>query len=177
MCRSADQDDVPRARACRESWYVSPPPPLPLGPACARPMTLMRFTRARARADEEDIIDETLYFFKANVLFRNFEVKGPADRILVYLTLYITECLKRIESAPSRAEATRSLTTMALEPFMIPGDPGFPLGTFFPAPANKQEAGMRAHTPSAAPSPVNAPLKARASRPAVAAAQTSSAAT
>jgi len=92
-------------------------------------------------ADKEDIIDEVLFYFKANVLFRNFEVRGPADRLLVYLTLYVTECLKKIESAPSRADATKSLTNMALELFTIPGDANFALAPYFPAPENKQEAG------------------------------------
>ncbi|KAJ1630361.1 actin-related protein 2/3 complex subunit 3 [Pavlovales sp. CCMP2436] len=91
-------------------------------------------------ADKEDIIDEVLFYFKANVLFRNFEVRGPADRLLVYLTLYVTECLKKIESAPSRADATKSLTNMALELFTIPGDANFALAPYFPAPENKQEA-------------------------------------
>jgi actin related protein 2/3 complex subunit 3 len=35
-----------------------------------------------------DIIDETIRFFRANVLFRNFEVKGPADRTMIYMTLF-----------------------------------------------------------------------------------------
>lgn len=91
-------------------------------------------------ADKDDIIDETLYFFRANVLFRNFEVRGPADRLLVYLTLYVTECLKKIEAAPSKADAAKALTTMALESFAIPGDAAFPLGPYFPAPESKQEA-------------------------------------
>ena len=33
----------------------------------------------------DDIIDEVLNFFKANVLFKHFEVKGPADKNLIYL--------------------------------------------------------------------------------------------
>ena len=34
--------------------------------------------------DYEDIIDETLLYFRANVLFRNFDVRGAADRTLIY---------------------------------------------------------------------------------------------
>ena len=98
----------------------------------------------RARPGDEDIIDEALFLFKANVLFRNFEVKGKSDRLLIYLTLYITECLKKIEASRSKADATKALTNMALEAFSIPGDPGFPLGPYFPAPESKQESGERA---------------------------------
>ena len=36
-----------------------------------------------------DIVDEAIYLFRANVLFRNFEVQGSADRTLIYLTLLI----------------------------------------------------------------------------------------
>lgn len=46
-------------------------------------------------ADSRDIVEETLYNFRANVLFRNFEVKGPADKLLIYLTLFVCQCLKR----------------------------------------------------------------------------------
>ncbi|KAG8469103.1 hypothetical protein KFE25_007621 [Diacronema lutheri] len=91
-------------------------------------------------AGKEDIIDEVLFFFKANVLFRNFEVRGSADRLLVYLTLYVTECLKRVEAAPSKADAVRALNNMALESFAIPGDASFTLGPYFPTPENRQEA-------------------------------------
>lgn len=41
------------------------------------------------------MVDEALAYYRANVLFRNFKVKGPSDKLLVYLTLYIGSCLKR----------------------------------------------------------------------------------
>merc|ERR1711975_210435 len=82
---------------------------------------------------EDDIIDEVLGFFKANVLFKHFEVKGAADRVLIYLTLYITQCLKKLEGVASKPDAVKSLTAMAHETFTLPGDPSFSLGSFFPA--------------------------------------------
>ena len=43
-----------------------------------------------AKADEhQDIVDEAIAYFRANVLFKSFEVKGSADRVLAYLTLFI----------------------------------------------------------------------------------------
>lgn len=87
-------------------------------------------------ADAEDIIDEAVYYFKANVFFKNYEIKvrnvwlwtmflvwhrysiwnllhnlfdilwiiwyfrvfqSEADRTLIYITLYITECLKKLQ--------------------------------------------------------------------------------
>lgn len=56
--------------------------------------------------DAEDIIDEVLLYFRANVLFRNFEVRGSADRTLIYLTMHAVQCLvkcERIEDKPSGA--------------------------------------------------------------------------
>jgi actin related protein 2/3 complex subunit 3 len=47
--------------------------------------------------DEADIVDECLTLFRANVMFRNFEIKNSADRLLVYLTLYTSVILKEIE--------------------------------------------------------------------------------
>ena len=47
-------------------------------------------------APEEDIIDEALRLFRASILFKNFEVRGPADKTLIYLTCYIAKCLETI---------------------------------------------------------------------------------
>ena len=87
----------------------------------------------------DDILDETLMYFKANVLFKHFEVKGAADRVLIYLTLYTTQCLQKLEKCPNAMEGVKALTAMAHEQFRIPGDAGFALGSFFPAPASSQE--------------------------------------
>jgi actin related protein 2/3 complex subunit 3 len=35
------------------------------------------------------VIDEALHYFKANVFFRTYEIKSDADRVLIYVTLYI----------------------------------------------------------------------------------------
>ena len=41
-------------------------------------------------ADYVDIVEEALNLFRGNVYFANFEIKGPADRLLVVLILYIS---------------------------------------------------------------------------------------
>ena len=46
-------------------------------------------TSLDAAAAEEDQVDEALRLFRANVLFRNFEVQGATDRTLIYLTLLV----------------------------------------------------------------------------------------
>ena len=81
----------------------------------------------------DDIIDEVLGYFKANVLFKSFELKGPGDRTLIYLTLYITQCLGKLEKCPTPVEGMKALTALAHDQFRIPGDVGFALGSFFAA--------------------------------------------
>jgi actin related protein 2/3 complex subunit 3 len=93
----------------------------------------------QAQPNEEDIIDETLTTFKANILFRNFEVKGNADRLLIYLTLYASQCLRKIQGK-NKADAEKTLYTLALENFPIPGDAKFVLGGMVSAPASRADA-------------------------------------
>jgi actin related protein 2/3 complex, subunit 3 len=90
-----------------------------------------------------DIIEECLTLFRANCLFRNFEIKGPADRTLIYGILFISDCLNKLGSRPSQnqQEATKALNALALENFNIPGEPGFPLNPLFAPPANRMDAG------------------------------------
>ena len=87
-----------------------------------------------------DIIDEALDYFKANVLFRNFEVQGPADILLVYLTLYTSACLNAIQKK-SAPEAAKILYSQSLAAFTLPGDKEFPLGGLVQAPASRGDAG------------------------------------
>ena len=46
--------------------------------------------------DQEDIVDEALTFFRAQVYFKNYAVQGPADKTLIYLTVFIQKCLEVI---------------------------------------------------------------------------------
>ena len=87
-------------------------------------------------ASGEDIIDEAIRLFKANILFRNYEMRGFADRLFVYITLYINACLNKIVHK-SKGEAERILYAFAIEPFSMPGNSTFCLGGLCPAPANK----------------------------------------
>ncbi|EGG14575.1 actin related protein 2/3 complex [Cavenderia fasciculata] len=86
-----------------------------------------------------DAIDEALDLFKANILFRTFEVQGNGDRVLIYLTLYITKCLLKIANL-SKADAEKQLFTMAQEQFSIPGETSFPLGGMITIPAARDAA-------------------------------------
>jgi len=95
----------------------------------------------QAPADQEDIIDEALNFFKANVLFRNYEVKGPADRVLIYLTLYISQCVPKLANM-DKGGAEKAVYQIAIENFSLPGDRNFALGGLVSNPANRGETDM-----------------------------------
>ncbi|RHY50135.1 hypothetical protein DYB34_013189 [Aphanomyces astaci] len=89
--------------------------------------------------DQEDVADEILTLFRANVLFTNYEIKGNADRVLVYGTLFTHMCLKRLEKCATKADAQRALAQVASDSFAVPGEPSFPLGGLVKAAANASE--------------------------------------
>uniref|UniRef100_A0AAV1TIB7 Actin-related protein 2/3 complex subunit 3 n=1 Tax=Peronospora matthiolae TaxID=2874970 RepID=A0AAV1TIB7_9STRA len=102
-------------------------------------------TRARGPAppapeDQDDIVDEVLTLFRANVLFTNFEIKGNADRVLIYGTLFVHLCLKKLDRCSQKTEAARILQQAAVDTFAIPGDSSFPLGGLVRAPSSANEA-------------------------------------
>ncbi|KAI7899645.1 ARP2/3 complex 21 kDa subunit [Cokeromyces recurvatus] len=90
-----------------------------------------------ADPNSEDIIDEALDLFRANCLFRNFEIKGNADRVLIYLILFISQCLGSLNKYTPQSEALKSLNTLALSNFSIPSDPSFPLNAMYQGPVDK----------------------------------------
>lgn len=68
-----------------------------------------------APADRDDIIAETLATFRANVLFRNFEIQGDSDRTLIYLTLFVSDCLARIGQGEPHTHGRRGVCCRARE--------------------------------------------------------------
>jgi hypothetical protein len=79
-------------------------------------------------SESYDILDEVLAVFRANTFFRNFEIQGPADRLLVYGILFVSDCLTKIRPSATARDAQKDVMNLALDlNFAIPGDPGFPL--------------------------------------------------
>merc|ERR1711994_282530 len=108
-------------------------------------MPLRQTSKGTARgpappSSQEDIVDQTSSLFKANILFKQFDMETEVDRVLVYVTLYIIECLKRLQKVPNLERAQQEMFSMALESFALPGEAGFPLNAFFTKP-NRHEAG------------------------------------
>ncbi|KAJ3556722.1 hypothetical protein NM688_g1866 [Phlebia brevispora] len=105
--------------------------------------TKIRGPAPLADPNSGDIIDETLDLFRANSLFRNFEIKGPADRLLIVLILFVSDCLAKIGSsraAPNQLEASKLLNTLAVDNFPIPGDANFALNAHYAPPGSRSDA-------------------------------------
>ena len=69
----------------------------------------------KSDTEAEDVIDEAIAQFRANVFFKNYEVRGPADKVIIYLTVYIQKCLEVIAKNPVEAEAKKSLMALMAE--------------------------------------------------------------
>lgn len=81
-----------------------------------------------AESESYDILDEVLALFRANTFFRNFELQGYADRLLVYGIWFVSDCLTKIKPNADVRAATKDVMNLALDlQFAIPGDPGWPL--------------------------------------------------
>jgi actin related protein 2/3 complex, subunit 3 len=91
-------------------------------------------------AGTSDCVDEALELFRANVLFRQFDPQGPGDRLLCYLTIWISELLREFARRKTKAEAKKEIVALAMSGnFKVPGDTGFCLAGFFPASQSRSE--------------------------------------
>lgn len=99
-------------------------------------------TRIRGPAfptEDYDILDEVVDLFRVNSFFRNFEIKGPADRVLIYGILFVNECLTKIRKTMPFSDANKQLNVIASDNFSLPGEPDFPLNSMYAPPANRSE--------------------------------------
>ncbi|KAL7672945.1 hypothetical protein ACOME3_007821 [Neoechinorhynchus agilis] len=103
------------------------------------PGPAQRLNQSKNGDYQVDIIDEALKFFKANVFFKNYNIQGDADRTLIYLMLYINECLRVIQKCTSKAQASKEIYALGLRRFSIPGESQFPLNSMFTPSSSKQE--------------------------------------
>ncbi|MCJ1336495.1 subunit of the Arp2/3 complex [Bachmanniomyces sp. S44760] len=113
------------------------------GPAYTLPTLPPQTPASEIDPDSEsyDPLDEVLSLFRANSFFRNFEIKGPADRLLIYGILFVSECLGKIKGAgTSKRDAEKALLNAALDQFAIPGEPAFPLNQAYEAPRDRADA-------------------------------------
>lgn len=59
---------------------------------------------------------------------------------MVYLIMFISDCLQKLSKTSTAAEASKALQTHAVQNICIPGDAGFPLNGLYQIPASKNEA-------------------------------------
>lgn len=79
-------------------------------------------------SESYDVVDEVLALFRANTFFRNFEIQGPADRLLIYGIWFVSDCLAKVKPGAGVRDATKDVMNTALDlNFALPGDPGWPL--------------------------------------------------
>lgn len=60
---------------------------------------------------------------------------------MIYITLYITECLKKLQKCQSKDQGMSEMYSLALHRFDIPGEAGFPLNSVYAKPSSTGEAG------------------------------------
>lgn len=79
--------------------------------------------------------------FRPNAYFRNFEIRGPSDRTLAYLLLFVGDCIGKLKAAQPASEAKQQLSLWASSGFALPGDAQLnSVKTLFPEPKTRQEA-------------------------------------
>jgi len=92
------------------------------------------------RETEPDIVDEAIMYFRANILFNQFDVEGGADLTLIYVTAWIADCLRLLTAQKTKADAKKASTAIGVnKKFQVPGDAKFPFGVYFDKPKNNNE--------------------------------------
>lgn len=69
------------------------------------------------------------------------DLQGECDRTLIYVTLYITECLKKLAKCKDKNTGVNEMYSLAVSKFPIPGDPTFPLNAVYGKPKNDADLG------------------------------------
>lgn len=67
-------------------------------------------------SESYDALDEILSLYRANTFFRNFEIKGPADRLLIYGILCVGELLGKVPKIGGGREGEKVCSVMFSTP-------------------------------------------------------------
>ena len=78
-----------------------------------------------SEAETKDIIDECLTYFRANMFFSAFDVNGGADRLLIYLTLYAAQCIKRCQKVKDKKDSSSLSSSLLHKGALRVHDPRF----------------------------------------------------
>uniref|UniRef100_A0A914XV01 Actin-related protein 2/3 complex subunit 3 n=1 Tax=Panagrolaimus superbus TaxID=310955 RepID=A0A914XV01_9BILA len=109
-------------------------------PSIAQMMSLPFKNFYDVKNTNKDIIDEALGFYQQAMDADTYLIHGDADRTLIYLFLFITECCKCCLYAKDALTAWERLRLLVDEKILpIPGDVGFPFNAYYGRPKNARE--------------------------------------
>ena len=97
--------------------------------ACKMPLVPLKDGNDRwpYEDDQDDIVEEAIKSFRANCLFKSFDIRSNADRLLIYLTLFTLQCIKKCyRNAKTKKEAGKVLNILGQDrKFPLPGEAKF----------------------------------------------------
>ncbi|KRX06319.1 ARP2/3 complex, 21kDa subunit (p21-Arc) [Pseudocohnilembus persalinus] len=73
----------------------------------------------------QDIIDEAISAYRPNILFKNFDIKGNGDTFLIYMMVWITHVLNKIQNAQDPKSAEQIVNEICKDPVPKPNDAGY----------------------------------------------------
>jgi actin related protein 2/3 complex subunit 3 len=82
--------------------------------------------------------------YRLNIFYKNFELQGKADVILVYLMSFISECLNALPRSTAKTPLTKQVCLKTFQnqvqlTLELPGSYNFNLGMVFDAPKDERE--------------------------------------
>ena len=86
----------------------------------------------------DDILDEVIHYFKPNMYFKTFKIKGNGDRLILYLTCFVHKLLQKIVGL-NKKQCQVVLITLNQEFVTLPNEASFPFATFYPPTNDQQE--------------------------------------
>lgn len=80
--------------------------------------------------EPQDVLDEVIYYFKSNMFFRTFRMKGAGDRLILFLTHYMHTLIKRLVGVPQE-KAKAVVVDLQTSYSVLPTDSSFPFSAFY----------------------------------------------
>ena len=76
--------------------------------ACGIPLLPVTEKDSYNNADtaSHDIVDEAIHLFRARILFKNYKIKGGADKVIIYLTCFMQKLFEQMVRYPAKDAAT-----------------------------------------------------------------------
>lgn len=80
--------------------------------------------------EPQDVLDEVIYYFKSNMFFRTFRMKGAADRLILYLTHFVHTLIKKLVGV-TQDKAKAVVVDLYNSYTVLPTDSSFPFSAFY----------------------------------------------